>query len=246
MCAAVSTTPQPEVAVHHTAANSAATRTSLPRRCGNSISAQHHSQQSWFTQLPCMLRGPRAVCCLDVGHRQACGAARQEAENMHVHGRTRKSKDSKRQSPIPETRPLAAVSSHPLQRITDYLCLPSPVAPVVQAPTAAQTPPPCARTRRQRLLQLLRLVVVGDAQGVEVARAADLELGHARGLLDLHRLGVLPTGCGHVHAPQTAIALPTMPAPFACRLRAAARWWRVLRRAPPRHAKLAHQSEGTP
>ena len=43
--------------------------------------------------------------------------------------------------------------------------------------------------RRQRLLQLVRLVRVHDAQRVQVLAAADLELGRARRLLDLD-------GCG--------------------------------------------------
>jgi hypothetical protein len=42
-----------------------------------------------------------------------------------------------------------------------------------------------ARTRRQRLLQLVSLVGVGDAQRVQVLAAANLELGRARRLLDL-------------------------------------------------------------
>ncbi len=46
-------------------------------------------------------------------------------------------------------------------------------------------------TRGQGLLELVSLVGVGHAEGVEVARAADLELGHVAGLLDLHRPGVL-------------------------------------------------------
>lgn len=48
------------------------------------------------------------------------------------------------------------------------------------------------RTGGQRLLELLGLLLVGNDQGVEVARAAHLELGVLGVLLDLDRLGVLP------------------------------------------------------
>ena len=41
------------------------------------------------------------------------------------------------------------------------------------------------RTRRERLLELLGLVSVRDAERVQVLFAADLELGHVAGLLDL-------------------------------------------------------------
>ena len=44
---------------------------------------------------------------------------------------------------------------------------------------------------RERLGQLLGLHGILDDEGVEVAGAADLELGGSLGLLDLHRLGVL-------------------------------------------------------
>jgi hypothetical protein len=47
-------------------------------------------------------------------------------------------------------------------------------------------------TRGQRLLELVGLVGVGDAEGVEVPRAADLELGHLAALLDLHGPRILP------------------------------------------------------
>ena len=48
---------------------------------------------------------------------------------------------------------------------------------------------------RERLLQLARLLGVGDDERVEVARAADLELGHASGgLLDADGAGVLAAG----------------------------------------------------
>lgn len=51
-------------------------------------------------------------------------------------------------------------------------------------------------TRRQGLLQLVRLVDVCHAQRVQVLGAADLELGHALlALLDLDGLGVLPACC---------------------------------------------------
>lgn len=42
------------------------------------------------------------------------------------------------------------------------------------------------RTRREGLLELVSLVRVGHAEGVEVLGAADLELSHALHLLDLH------------------------------------------------------------
>jgi len=49
--------------------------------------------------------------------------------------------------------------------------------------------------RGQRLLELARLLGVGDNERVEVARAADLELGDpTRGLLDADGTGVLATG----------------------------------------------------
>ena len=49
--------------------------------------------------------------------------------------------------------------------------------------------------RGQRLLELARLLGVGDDERVEVARAADLELGDpTRGLLDADGAGVLATG----------------------------------------------------
>lgn len=44
---------------------------------------------------------------------------------------------------------------------------------------------------RQSLDQLLSLFLVGDLQGVQVLATSDLELGVARGLLDLADLGVL-------------------------------------------------------
>ena len=49
-------------------------------------------------------------------------------------------------------------------------------------------------TGRQGLLELVSLVGVCDAQGVQVLAAADLELRHISRLLDLHRPGVLPPG----------------------------------------------------
>ena len=45
--------------------------------------------------------------------------------------------------------------------------------------------------RRKRLRQLVRLLIVRHAQGVEVARAADLELGRLLALLNLDRARVL-------------------------------------------------------
>lgn len=48
----------------------------------------------------------------------------------------------------------------------------------------------------QRLLQLLGLLLVGDDQCVQEARASDLELGVVGVLLDLDGVGVLPAG-GH-------------------------------------------------
>ena len=49
--------------------------------------------------------------------------------------------------------------------------------------------------RGQRLLQLARLLGVGDDERVEVARAADLELGRAvGGLLDADGASVLAAG----------------------------------------------------
>jgi hypothetical protein len=49
-----------------------------------------------------------------------------------------------------------------------------------------------ARTRRQRLLQLVCLLRIGDAKRVQVLATPDLELGHGLRLLDLHRLRILP------------------------------------------------------
>merc|ERR1740123_196499 len=48
------------------------------------------------------------------------------------------------------------------------------------------------QTRGQRLLQLLCLLLVSDLEGVEEARAADLELDIVGVLLYLDALGVLP------------------------------------------------------
>merc|ERR1719219_2115818 len=48
------------------------------------------------------------------------------------------------------------------------------------------------QTRGQRLLQLLSLLLVGDLEGVEEARTADLELDIVGVLLYLYALGVLP------------------------------------------------------
>jgi hypothetical protein len=45
----------------------------------------------------------------------------------------------------------------------------------------------------KRLLQLVRLVRVGNPQCVQVTAAADFELGHIAGLLDFDRLCVLAT-----------------------------------------------------
>ena len=50
------------------------------------------------------------------------------------------------------------------------------------------------QTRGKGLLELLRLVGVVHAQGVEVLGAPHLELGLGPGLLDLHRLRILATG----------------------------------------------------
>ena len=64
-------------------------------------------------------------------------------------------------------------------------------------PQLPTTPPDSSSrslTRGQRLLELVGLVGVGNAQGVEVAAAADLELGHLAALLDLHGGGILPPG----------------------------------------------------
>ena len=61
-------------------------------------------------------------------------------------------------------------------------------------PTATQITQKTNRnklTRRQALLELVGLVGVGDAERVQVAAAAHLELGHARRLLDLDRPRVL-------------------------------------------------------
>lgn len=49
-----------------------------------------------------------------------------------------------------------------------------------------------ARTGRERLLELVGLVGVVDAEGVEVPGAAHLELDGALGPLDPHRPRVLP------------------------------------------------------
>ena len=49
-------------------------------------------------------------------------------------------------------------------------------------------------TRGQGLLELVGLVGVRDAEGVEVLGAADLELGHVARLLDLDGPGILPPG----------------------------------------------------
>ena len=63
--------------------------------------------------------------------------------------------------------------------VTNAACAPCPAPPL---------------TRGQRLLELVGLVGVGNAQGVEVAGAPDLELGHVAALLDLHGAGILPPG----------------------------------------------------
>ena len=47
-------------------------------------------------------------------------------------------------------------------------------------------------TRREGLLELVGLVRVGDAQGVQVLGAPDLELGHVARLLDLDGASILP------------------------------------------------------
>ena len=49
-------------------------------------------------------------------------------------------------------------------------------------------------TRGQRGLQLVGLVGIGDAQGVQVARASDLELGAGLGLLHLDTCSVRAPG----------------------------------------------------
>ena len=46
---------------------------------------------------------------------------------------------------------------------------------------------PWKRTWRERLLQLLGLVRIGDAKRVQILPAPDLELGDVAGLLDFHR-----------------------------------------------------------
>lgn len=51
------------------------------------------------------------------------------------------------------------------------------------------------RTWGERLLELVGLVSVLHSQGVKVAMASDLELGHLARLLDLDGPGVLPPGC---------------------------------------------------
>jgi hypothetical protein len=56
-------------------------------------------------------------------------------------------------------------------------------------------PYPWPLTWGQRLLQLVSLVGVLHTQGVQVPAAADLELCDSACLLDLHGLGILPTGC---------------------------------------------------
>merc|ERR1719284_2217749 len=48
--------------------------------------------------------------------------------------------------------------------------------------------------RRERLLQLLRLLAILDHQRVKITAASHLELGVALVLLDLNRLGVLSSG----------------------------------------------------
>merc|ERR1712137_842993 len=48
--------------------------------------------------------------------------------------------------------------------------------------------------RGQGLLELVGLVGVSNAEGVEVLGAADLELGHVARLLDLDGPGILPPG----------------------------------------------------
>jgi len=51
------------------------------------------------------------------------------------------------------------------------------------------------QARRERLLQLVRLVAVCNAQSVQVLLAANLELCYVPSLLDLHRSGILPASC---------------------------------------------------
>ena len=51
------------------------------------------------------------------------------------------------------------------------------------------------QTRGQGLLQLLRLLLVCDDQGVQVPAAANLEFHIILVLLDLYRFGILPPGC---------------------------------------------------
>jgi hypothetical protein len=50
-------------------------------------------------------------------------------------------------------------------------------------------------TRRERLLQLVSLLLVKDAKGVEVLGATDLELDNSFALLDSHRPRIFPS-CG--------------------------------------------------
>ena len=92
--------------------------------------------------------------------------------------------------------------------------------------------------RRQRLLQLVRLVRVHDAQRVQVLAAANLELGRARRLLDLD-------GCGgegrkgrsapRVQPGARAQAAAPNPRVAARALRA----WRCTRRSRQTHASRA-------
>lgn len=65
----------------------------------------------------------------------------------------------------------------------------SPRLPAQQQPGSKHT-----RTRGQRLLELLSLNSFGHAQRVQVAAAADLELGRVAALLDLHGPRILPPG----------------------------------------------------
>lgn len=59
-----------------------------------------------------------------------------------------------------------------------------------------------SRTRRERLLELLGLLGVLDNQGVQVARASDLELGQVGGLalLDARGYNVQKSAPSSFHA----------------------------------------------
>ena len=111
---------------------------------------------------------PRSLAVLvNVRHGQACGRG-EGAPRRRVRSRA-----------CPSSAPRASTAPHPPLMGRGLATAAAP-APLASAHGGRR------RTRRQRLLQLLRLVGVLHAQRVEVAAAADLELGHARGLLNLN------------------------------------------------------------